>query len=125
MAKHILLLLIIGLSSLVFAQDNYEIQVYNSELLAAHSTMFELHSNWTAEGSRAAAGSGSPAKAPSPLTMQSMKLWRSPTVSLTGLRPDFTSLPVTIQVSALSMWAATSAPAAAPQEWHLPIAQRS
>jgi hypothetical protein len=55
--KHIVLLLILGFSSLAFAQDNYEIQVYGSETVPAHSTMFELHSNWTAEGSHPAFGS--------------------------------------------------------------------
>jgi hypothetical protein len=32
------------------AQDNYEIQVYGSELVAKGRTMFELHSNYTANG---------------------------------------------------------------------------
>jgi hypothetical protein len=32
------------------AQDNYEIQVYGAELVPAHHTMVELHSNYTAEG---------------------------------------------------------------------------
>lgn len=34
----------------VRAQDNYEIQVYGSETVAAGRTMAELHSNFTAEG---------------------------------------------------------------------------
>ena len=34
------------------AQDNYEIQVYGSETVAPKSTMFELHSNYTFEGSK-------------------------------------------------------------------------
>jgi hypothetical protein len=34
------------------AQDNYEIQVYPSETVAKGSTMFELHSNFTADGRR-------------------------------------------------------------------------
>jgi hypothetical protein len=33
------------------AQDNYEIQVYGSETVAPDVTMFELHSNFTVEGS--------------------------------------------------------------------------
>jgi hypothetical protein len=57
MTKRIFLLMIFGLSSLAFAQDNYEIQVYGSDTIPAHTTMVELHSNWTAEGSHAAAGS--------------------------------------------------------------------
>lgn len=34
------------------AQDNYEIQVYPSETMPAGVTMFELHSNFTVNGSR-------------------------------------------------------------------------
>jgi len=34
------------------AQDNYEIQVYASETVAPGTTMFELHSNFTADGRR-------------------------------------------------------------------------
>ena len=36
----------------VRAQGNYEIQVYGAETLAPRSTMFELHSNFTAAGQR-------------------------------------------------------------------------
>ncbi len=35
------------------AQDNYEIQVYGSQTQAPHTTMFELHSNYTFNGSKA------------------------------------------------------------------------
>lgn len=34
----------------LFAQDNYEIQVYGSETVAQNATMFELHSNFTIDG---------------------------------------------------------------------------
>jgi len=34
------------------AQDNYEIQVYNFELVEPHQTMIELHSNFTIDGSK-------------------------------------------------------------------------
>jgi hypothetical protein len=34
------------------AQDNYEIQVYGSELVEPHHTMVELHSNFTIDGSK-------------------------------------------------------------------------
>jgi hypothetical protein len=34
------------------AQDNYEIQVYGSETVAPRTTMVELHSNFTEEGSK-------------------------------------------------------------------------
>lgn len=34
------------------AQDNYEIQVYGAQTMEPHSTMFELHSNFTINGRR-------------------------------------------------------------------------
>ena len=34
------------------AQDNYEIQVYSYDTVAPHSTMVELHSNFTVDGSK-------------------------------------------------------------------------
>jgi hypothetical protein len=37
---------------LVYAQGSYEIQVYGSELVSPGATMFELHSNFTFEGSK-------------------------------------------------------------------------
>ncbi len=40
------------------AQDNYEIQVYGSDTVAPRSTMVELHSNFTADGSEPLPGSG-------------------------------------------------------------------
>lgn len=45
-------LLIIFSASAVHAQGNYEIQVYGSETMAPHTTMVELHSNFTADGQR-------------------------------------------------------------------------
>jgi hypothetical protein len=39
-------------SMLTHAQDNYEIQVYGSETVAAGHTMVELHSNFTVDGER-------------------------------------------------------------------------
>jgi hypothetical protein len=57
MAKFVLLFAMLSFSSLALAQDNYEIQVYGSETVPENSTMFELHSNWTADGSNASAGS--------------------------------------------------------------------
>jgi hypothetical protein len=48
----------VGLSGKsALAQDNYEIQVYGSETVAPRTTMVELHSNFTVDGSKAAAGS--------------------------------------------------------------------
>jgi hypothetical protein len=46
------LILIVGLYSFFICipmsgQDNYEIQVYESELVSSHHTMLELHSNYT------------------------------------------------------------------------------
>ena len=40
------------------AQENYEIQVYGSETVAPGATMFELHSNFTINGSRVASPLG-------------------------------------------------------------------
>jgi hypothetical protein len=50
----IALVLVVPFSSLppVHAQDNYEIQVYSYDTVAPHTTMVELHSNFTAEGSK-------------------------------------------------------------------------
>jgi len=54
-AKHwrLLILLVLGFLALrpAKAQDNYEIQVYGSDTVAPKTTMLELHSNFTAEGS--------------------------------------------------------------------------
>jgi hypothetical protein len=47
----------VGGATCVHAQDNYEIQVYGSETVAPKTTMLELHSNFTAEGSEPAPGS--------------------------------------------------------------------
>jgi hypothetical protein len=40
------------LSFKVRAQDNYEIQVYSYEMVAPRSTMVEIHSNFTVDGSK-------------------------------------------------------------------------
>jgi hypothetical protein len=40
----------------VLAQDNYEIQVYGSALVPVKATMFELHSNFTMQGSKLSSG---------------------------------------------------------------------
>ena len=44
--------LILFLASLACAQDNYEIQVYGADTVPPASTMVELHSNFTANGSK-------------------------------------------------------------------------
>lgn len=44
-------------SAVTLAQDNYEIQVYGSDTVAPKTTMLELHSNFTIDGSKAAPGS--------------------------------------------------------------------
>jgi hypothetical protein len=41
-----------GLPAALHAQDNYEIQVYGSDIVPAGSTMVELHNNFTADGRR-------------------------------------------------------------------------
>src|SRR5579863_9997439 len=46
------LLLALGVTERAHAQDNYEIQVYGSETVAPRSTMVEIHSNFTVEGSK-------------------------------------------------------------------------
>ena len=48
------LLVSIGCFNKVFAQDNYEIQVYSSEIVEKHHTVFELHSNYTLNGAKEA-----------------------------------------------------------------------
>lgn len=50
------LVLVLGAGRL-WAQDNYEIQVYGSETVAPRTTMVELHSNFTADGSKPLPGS--------------------------------------------------------------------
>jgi len=40
------------LSSSIFAQDNYEIQVYGAETVEKGKTMLELHSNYTIDGNK-------------------------------------------------------------------------
>jgi hypothetical protein len=47
-----LLLLLLLTAGALLCQDNYEIQVYGSELVPVGHTMLELHSNFTAEGSK-------------------------------------------------------------------------
>lgn len=51
MRKLLLFLSLIN-ASLLFAQDNYEIQVYGSQTQARNSTMFELHSNYSFTGDK-------------------------------------------------------------------------
>lgn len=40
------------IASSAHAQDNYEIQVYGSDTVAPRSTMVEIHSNFTVDGSK-------------------------------------------------------------------------
>jgi len=49
----VLLLALATLAPFIRAQDNYEIQVYGSDTVAPRSTMVEIHSNFTFEGSKA------------------------------------------------------------------------
>lgn len=52
-----LLILILSSATPGHAQNNYEIQVYGSDTVAPDSTMVELHSNFTIEGSKPLPGS--------------------------------------------------------------------
>src|SRR5436190_2088177 len=45
------LLTALAMSRSLAAQDNYEIQVYGSDMVAPGHTMLELHSNFTVDGS--------------------------------------------------------------------------
>jgi len=47
-----IVLLLTCIAPSVHAQDNYEIQVYGSDTVAPRSTMVEIHSNFTVEGSK-------------------------------------------------------------------------
>src|SRR5574337_816426 len=40
------------ITQMLFSQDNYEIQVYGSQTQPKHSTIFELHSNYTFDGEK-------------------------------------------------------------------------
>ena len=44
--------LLLGCTAPLLGQDNYEIQVYPSEVVAAHQTMVEVHSNFTFSGTK-------------------------------------------------------------------------
>lgn len=52
-----LLLVLLIPAECASAQDNYEIQVYGSDTVAPKSTMIELHSNFTIDGSKPLPGS--------------------------------------------------------------------
>jgi hypothetical protein len=53
----IFLMLLILFCGNVWAQDNYEIQVYGADTVAPKTTMVELHSNFTVDGSKPLPGS--------------------------------------------------------------------
>ena len=50
-------LFLLGIASRCAAQGNYEIQVYGADTVAPRTTMVELHSNFTVDGSKALPGS--------------------------------------------------------------------
>ncbi len=53
MIRHcVLLLLLIGGAICLYAQDNYEIQVYSAPTVEPGSTMLEFHTNFTLQGSK-------------------------------------------------------------------------
>ena len=49
---HFFLLALIALGTQLHGQDNYEIQVYGVDLVEPRSTMVEIHSNFTVQGSK-------------------------------------------------------------------------
>jgi hypothetical protein len=51
-SRYLPVLLLFVLSAPAYAQDDYEIQVYNSETMAKGHTLFELHSNFTPSGNK-------------------------------------------------------------------------
>ena len=55
--KTTILVLFACAARLAVAQDNYEIQVYGSDTIPPKTTMFELHSNFTIDGSKPLPGS--------------------------------------------------------------------
>ena len=54
MIRPIFLLLVVATATQLRAQDNYEIQVYGVDTVEPRSTMVEIHSNFTVEGSKKA-----------------------------------------------------------------------
>ena len=52
LALLVALLFIAVLAPPALTQDNYEIQVYEADLVAPRTTMVELHSNFTVEGTK-------------------------------------------------------------------------
>ncbi len=48
----LMLLAVLAISPRTYAQDNYEIQVYGADTVAPGNTMFEIHSNFTVDGSK-------------------------------------------------------------------------
>ena len=48
--------ILLGCASSMQAQGNFEVQVYESELVPKGATMVEMHSNFTARGSTTAFG---------------------------------------------------------------------
>src|SRR5215813_1277853 len=50
--RYTLLFFCLLVSHVLFAQENYEIQVYGSQTQPKNSTIFELHSNYTFEGEK-------------------------------------------------------------------------
>ena len=69
-------------------QDNYEIQVYGSETVAAGRTMVELHSNFIFQGSKTTEENARPSMVCCLLTTRFMKPSRSPTGSRLGSKRD-------------------------------------
>ena len=103
--------------TLAHAQDNYEIQVYGVDTVPPASTMVELHSNFTAEGSKTGAGT----VCCLPIT-PNMRRSKSPRASTAGLRLASISSPAFSRMTGGSGWATTSGRAFGSLEsWHWPV----
>jgi hypothetical protein len=79
---------------LLYGQGSYEIQVYGSELVSPGATMFELHSNFTFEGSKTVVDGHIP-----PNTSYTRRS-KSRTASAIGSNLVFTSSPARMRGSA-------------------------
>jgi hypothetical protein len=103
MRRPLMMTLMVGLGDhAARAQDNYEIQVYGSEMYPPGTTTLELHSNFKAEG-RTTSREGVV-----PTNHAMHETLRSPTVSAIGLKPAFMSSAPSNRMGAGSLWVATS-----------------
>jgi hypothetical protein len=78
------------------AQDNYEIQVYGSDTVAPKTTMLELHSNFTVDGSKPLPGSRYASDDSTPPITRSTKRSKLRKASTIGLKLASTSSPALV-----------------------------